>query len=65
MPDGVKQELANPEFAMFVIDDVNCNANYCNGPEEALARGVKEGILEVIAVKVLILIYDPGNEATW
>ncbi|KAF5842725.1 hypothetical protein DUNSADRAFT_5492 [Dunaliella salina] len=42
------RELANPEFAIFVIDDVNCIADYCRGPEEAVARGVEEGMLEVL-----------------
>eukprot|EP00200_Dunaliella_tertiolecta_P007667 CAMPEP_0202382330 /NCGR_PEP_ID=MMETSP1127-20130417/42415_1 /ASSEMBLY_ACC=CAM_ASM_000462 /TAXON_ID=3047 /ORGANISM="Dunaliella tertiolecta, Strain CCMP1320" /LENGTH=334 /DNA_ID=CAMNT_0048981515 /DNA_START=151 /DNA_END=1152 /DNA_ORIENTATION=+ len=42
------RELANPEFAIFVIDDVNCIADYCRGPEEAVARAVKQGMLEML-----------------
>jgi len=40
------RKLANSD-SILIIDDVNCNANYCEGPSAAVARAVKEGVLEV------------------
>lgn len=43
------QKLANSD-SILIIDDVNCNASYCKGPSAAVARAVKEGVLEVRSV---------------
>lgn len=44
------QELANPEFSIYFIDDVNCVNDYCKGPEQAVQKGEEEGVLQVRAL---------------